>query len=134
MGAQVVRRVVLDTPVALSALLFPKGHLTWLRQAWQRQQIMPLVCKASANELLRVLAHPKFELSAAEQKELLADYLPHAEIVDLPDNVDREQIFPALARAGSADAWITQDDGAQAMRANFQGQILTADELATRRK
>ena len=30
-------RLVLDTNVLLSALLFSSGTLTWLRRAWQRR-------------------------------------------------------------------------------------------------
>ena len=35
-------------------------------------------------ELLRVLAYPKFRLSAEEQHELLADYLPFTASVQIP--------------------------------------------------
>lgn len=61
-----VCRVVLDTNIVLSALLFNTGRLTWVRHAWQRQQVQPLVCTATVNELLRVLAYPKFKLTAAK--------------------------------------------------------------------
>lgn len=76
-------RVVIDTNVVLSALLFTDGRLAWMRHAWQRQQIQPLVCKETASELLRVLAYPKFKLTGREQQELLADFLPHAEVVGI---------------------------------------------------
>ena len=69
-------RVVLDTNVVLSALLFTSGRLAWIRRAWQHQQLKPLVCRETASELLRVLAYPKFKLSTAEQQALLEDFLP----------------------------------------------------------
>lgn len=34
---------------------------------------------------MRVLGHPKFKLSAGEQKELLADLMPWLEVVRVPD-------------------------------------------------
>jgi predicted nucleic acid-binding protein len=68
-------RVVIDTNRILSAVVFAQGRLTPLRLAWQGKRIQPLVCKDTAAELIRVLACPKFKLSAEDQQELLADYL-----------------------------------------------------------
>ncbi|MGH8472646.1 MAG: putative toxin-antitoxin system toxin component, PIN family, partial [Gammaproteobacteria bacterium] len=89
MGArtgQVIPCIVLDTNVALSALVFPSGRVAWLRQAWQSQQsVLPLVSRATAGELIAALAYPKFRLAATEQDDLLADYLPWCEAVMIPD-------------------------------------------------
>lgn len=74
-------RVVLDTNLVLSALVFPHGHLTNLRQAWQEQRIKPLASSATTAELMRGLGYPKFKVSHAEQEELLADYLPYCELL-----------------------------------------------------
>jgi predicted nucleic acid-binding protein len=68
-------RVVLDTNVVLSALVFRGGAAGQVRQAWQRGLVLPLASTATVQELVRVLAYPKFGLSQAEQDELLADYL-----------------------------------------------------------
>ena len=111
-------RAVLDTNVVLSALLFDSGRLSPLRDHWQTGQMVPLVSKATAQELLRVLAYPQFRLSAAERDELLADYLPYAETVavtdawtDLPLCRDpKDQMFLLLAHAGNADVLVTGDD------------------------
>jgi len=111
-------RVVLDTNVVLSALLFGAGRLSGLRAHWQNGRLMPLASKATAQELMRVLAYPKFRLTAAERHELLADYLPYAEAVnapeasaDLPQCRDpKDQMFLLLAQAGHADALVTGDD------------------------
>ncbi len=46
---------------------------------------MPVVCRETTAELLRVLAYPKFRLAPADRMALLEDYLPYAEIVVLPD-------------------------------------------------
>ena len=78
-------RVVFDTNVVVSALLFGGRATARLRGLWQRGPCVPLVSTATTAELLRVLAYPKFRLSPAEREELLGDYLPFAEIVVVPD-------------------------------------------------
>ena len=110
-------RVVLDTNVVLSALVFGKGVTARLRTGWQEAVFVPLVSTATAQELVRVLAYPKFRLGSEDQRELLADYLPYAEIVRIPhpppavpncrDPFDLQ--FLHLAAAGRADALITGD-------------------------
>ena len=110
-------RVVLDTNVVLSALVFGKGTAARLRAAWLGCHCLPLVSTATAQELVRVLAYPKFRLDAQEQQELLADYLPYAEAVRIPrlpptvpvcrDPFDMP--FLHLAAAGRADALVTGD-------------------------
>jgi len=132
------RRVVLDTNIVLSALLFTGGRVAWIRHAWQRRRLQPLVCRETADELVRVLAYPKFKLSAAARHELLTDFLPYADIVtlplpwpDLPVCRDKQdQVFLVLAYAGMADALVTGDADILAMREDFPGTILTADELS----
>ena len=77
-------RAVLDTNVVLSALVFGGGAVGQVRRAWQQGAILPLASTATVQELVRVLAYPKFRLSQAEQDELLADYLPYTETVRIP--------------------------------------------------
>ena len=74
-------RVVLDTNVVLSALVFGGGSVGRMRSLWQAGAFAPLASTHAAQELLRVLAYPKFRLSAPEQEELLADYLPYTQTV-----------------------------------------------------
>ena len=110
-------RVVLDTNVVLSALVFRGGAAGQVRQAWQRGLVLPLASTATVQELVRVLAYPKFRLSPAEQDELLADYLPYAEVVRIPhppptvpecrDALDLP--FLHLAVAGTAQVLVSGD-------------------------
>jgi putative PIN family toxin of toxin-antitoxin system len=79
-------RVVFDTNVVLSALVFGGPATRRLRGLWQQGACTPLVSTATAGELVRVLAYPKFRLSPAEREDLLADYLPYAKVVTLPDS------------------------------------------------
>ena len=141
MGAQArvkrPRRVVLDTNVAVSALLFASGRLAWLRSAWQEGLIRPLVSRATVTELLRVLAYPKFKLGAGEREELLADYLPWAETVQTPEDPPRmpacrdpfDLPFLILARAGKADALVTGVADLLALAGRFEVPILTPEAL-----
>jgi len=68
-------RVVLDTNVVVSALLFDAGRLAWLRHAWQQRRLHPLVCQETIAELRRVLAYPKFKLTPTEQQIIVGRFL-----------------------------------------------------------
>lgn len=133
-------RLVLDTNVVLSALLFGTGRLAWMRHAWQNGQMAPLVCKETASELLRVLAYPKFRLSAQEREALLADFLPYAEAVELPSpwptlptcRDAKDQVFLVLAHVARADGLVTGDADLLALHGAVPGWIGTAEEWAAR--
>jgi len=84
-GARVLTgRYVFDTNVVVSALLFDGGRLAPLRAAWATSAVVPIVSQATSTELVRVLAYPKFRLDPADRAELLADYLPFAELFTGP--------------------------------------------------
>ena len=110
-------RVVLDTNVVLSALVFGIGPAGRLRLAWQQRSFVALASRATAQELMRVLAYPKFRLTAQEQEELLADYLPYTEVVVIPSQVPSvpqchdplDAPFLHLAVAGGADLLVSGD-------------------------
>lgn len=109
-------RVVLDSNVVVSALLFSGGRLAWMREAWRRR-FKPLTSRAAADELIRVLGYPKFGLAPAEIMALLGDYLPFAETVDVPGAMASgpvardpdDQKFLDLAVAGGASWLVTGD-------------------------
>jgi putative PIN family toxin of toxin-antitoxin system len=121
-------RVVLDTNVVLSALVFRAGAAGQVRQAWQRGQLLPLASTATVQELVRVFSYPKFRLSSAEQDELLADYLPYAETVRIPqppptvpdcrDVLDLP--FMHLAVSGKAQVLVSGDQDLLAIAAEFE--------------
>ena len=128
-------RVVFDTNTVVSALLFKDGRLAWLRRSWATGALTPLVCTETVAELLRVLAYPKFRLSRAEIDELLGDFLPFAEIVEVtggewPSCRDPDdRVFLALARQTGADALVTGDDDLLDLCDTFPWRILTPAEL-----
>ena len=121
-------RAVLDTNVVLSALVFLGGAAGQLRLNWQRGQVLPLVSTVTVQELLRVLAYPKFRLSQAEQDELLADYLPYAETVRIPqppptvpDCRDLQDVpFMHLAVVAKAQVLVSGDGDLLAVAAEFE--------------
>jgi uncharacterized protein len=125
-------RLVLDTNVLLSALLFHAGSLSWLRPAWQSENIRPLASHDTTAELIRVLSYPKFKLTDDEREDLLADYLPWCETVTVPnptkvpdcrDPFDRP--FLELALTAKADALITGDKDLLVLANEFSVPIIT---------
>jgi putative PIN family toxin of toxin-antitoxin system len=130
-------RVVIDTNLALSALVFSQGRLSPLRLAWQGSLCKPLVSSVTAAELIRVLVYPKFKLSAVEQQELLADYLPYCATVRMPakppatpeclDTLDLP--FLQLAVAGKADYLVTGGQDLLVLAGQSACPIITADQF-----
>ena len=125
-------RWVLDTNVILSALLFPSGRLTWLRDAWRVGIVVPLASRETTTELIRVLHYPRFDLTPGEREDLLADYLPHCESVTVSEPMTIPQCrdpgdrpFLELAVAGRADALVTGDKDLLALAQTFPIPILT---------
>jgi uncharacterized protein len=114
-------------------LLFSRGRLAWVRDAWQSARIIPLISRDTANEVLRALAYPKFRLSADEREELLAEYLPWCEVITVPSpppkvpacRDPKDRMFLELAAAARADCLISGDDDLQALADAFKIPILS---------
>lgn len=134
-------RVVLDTNVVVSAIAFTSGRLAWIRHAWQHGRLTPLACTETMTELLRVLAYPKLRLDEEDRSSLLADFVPFAEVVRLPDpwpdvpvcRDPHDRVFLALAVAGSAEALVTGDADLLAVGSAGAIPILTPEAFANRR-
>jgi putative PIN family toxin of toxin-antitoxin system len=114
---KVASGVVLDTNVVVSALLFRSGPAARIRAGWQEGHFVPLASGATARELVRVLAYPKFKLAAHEQEDLLADYMPWVRVIRIPDPPPAvpacrdplDMAFLHLAAAGKAHALVSGD-------------------------
>jgi putative PIN family toxin of toxin-antitoxin system len=110
-------RVVLDTNVVLSVVVFHDERFAPLVNAWRSRTVTPLVDDASVAELERVLGYPQFTRRCAGRAEALAEYLPFVERVDtaghgagLPRCRDPDdQKFLVLAVAGGARSLVTSD-------------------------
>ena len=135
-------RVVLDTGVVVSALIFPKGRVAWLRERWASGALRPLVTRTTVDELIRVLAYPKFRLTRDEIDAVLAAYVPFTESVVLrssgadtrlprcDDPADQE--FLRLTADGGAEVLVTGDDDVLRLRRETPFPILTPAELKSR--
>ncbi len=111
-------KVVLDTNVVVSAILFPRGALAAIARLWTGRQIVPLLSAATTTELIRVLAYPKFRMDDDDIEAVLAAYLPFTETVTaLPLRRSRravcrdphDQMFIDLASVGRARVLVTGD-------------------------
>ena len=85
---------------------------------WEAGRITPVVSRATVQELIRVLAYPKFRLSQEEIETSLNAYLPYTEMVaaapeatsDLPSCRDEDdQMFISLTAASKADVLVSGD-------------------------
>jgi len=110
-----VKRVVIDTNVLVSALLFggDPGELITL---WKERRIQPLGSKEIMEEYIRVLAYPKFRLTEEEIEYLFSqEVLPWFEVITvqsgrpfvIDDPSDDKFIWCALE--GQAEAIISSD-------------------------
>lgn len=127
-------RAVLDTDLVLSAPVFSAGALVPLRRGWQGQRFTPPIPKATAGELIRVLAYPKCRLSNEEREGLLSDYLPFCESVQVPNPPPptpscRDPFdvpFVELALAGEAEFLVTGNRDLLSLAAQFPCPIVNA--------
>ena len=133
-------RVVIDTNVLLSALVFKSGALVAINRAWQNGECVPVVSRATAKELITALRYPKFALDLQQQKEVLVAYLPYCETLPAPktrirlppcQDVD-DQSFLLLAVACKADALVTGGKDLLALRGAPPFAILTPREFLVR--
>ena len=108
-------RVVFDTNTVISALLFGHGQLSWLRDHWRSNEVFALVSRPTVEELIRVLAYPKFNLDKVEIEALLADYLPFTEAQSPQCRDADDQMFVDLAIQGEANVLVTGDRALLAM-------------------
>ena len=133
-------RVVLDTGLVLSALVFSGGATAVLRTGWQRRQFTPLASRAMAGELMGGLARPKFALTTDEQEDLLFDYLLFCEIVEVPiplpaiptglDPFDVPSL--ELAIAGRANCLVTGNRDLLSFATELSCPIVGVDDFLAR--
>jgi putative PIN family toxin of toxin-antitoxin system len=110
-----IKRVVLDTNVLISALLF-KGELSRVVGLWQKGKIIPIISKETFDELRTVLEYPKFSLSRAEIKSLIEhEILPFFEVVNVSKHIKGacrdpgDDKFISCAISANVDCIVTGD-------------------------
>ena len=110
-----MKRVILDTNVLISALLF-KGRLTLFVELWRKGAIIPVISRETFAELRDVLHYPKFALAEDEIRALVEDeILPFFEVVDVKEEVTGvcrdpydDQFLTAAINSGAV--WLVTGD------------------------
>ena len=128
-------RVVLDTNILVSALLF-KGRLAGIVELWKAGRIVPVVSKETFQEFMAVLRYPKFELTDDEIQFIVnEEVLPYFEVVDVPQMItgacrDRDDdMFLSCAVAAGADFIVSGDQDLCSMRKFKTIKIIDAAAL-----
>lgn len=131
-------RVVLDTNVVISALVFA-GPANQLVPAWQQGQFAPLVSKALLAEYIRVLHYSKFRLTAETIRHLIEqELLPFVTAVKVrtTPRVIREDPSDdhvlACAVAGRADLIVSGDAHLLSLRQYRRISIVTIADVLRR--
>ncbi len=130
-----VRRVVFDTSVLVSALLF-KGELSPLVDAWERGDMVILFSKDTFDDLRNVLGYPKFSLTEEEVLTILQEkVLPYCEVVDVVNDIESHCEDPAqdkfirCAVSGAAHFFVDGDSPRCNGRKHRMMKIIRPSEL-----
>jgi len=130
-----IRRVVLDTSVLISALLF-KGELSRLVVQWQMGVFIPVISKETFEELEAVLGYPKFRLSNEEKRLILREeILPFFEVMEVREKVRgicrdlADDKFVSCAVSAGADFIVTGDKDLMAVKRYRSVKIVSASEF-----
>jgi predicted nucleic acid-binding protein len=110
-------RIVLDTSVVVSALVFGGPMATRLRRAWRKGFCRPMVCSSTLQDLIHQLGHDRLGFSVSEQQQMLGEYLPYVlkvrPQVAAPALADTAEpaglLFVQLALAGRAHLLVSSD-------------------------
>lgn len=126
------KRVVLDTNIVISALLF-HGEVSRIHALWRKGAFIFLASAGIVREYAKVLAYPKFKLTRREIQALLnEEILPHIEPVTIPERgetVSRDpddDKFLACAHAGRADCLVSGDADLLSLKTYKGCPIITA--------
>jgi len=137
--AQKIDRVVIDTNVVVSALLFG-GSPGELIPLWQSGILKPLASRQIVDEYVRLLAYPRFRLTEEEIQYLLyGEVLPYFDVVTVrpskkviveADPADDK--FTLCARAAAAGVIISGDRHLLALKSCQASVILSPAEFISR--
>jgi len=112
--------------------------MAWLRPRWREGGAVPLISPATARELTRVLAYPKFRLSKQYSMELLTMYIPYCESFNPADKCpiecrdSKDQPLLDLAQSSKADLLVTGDDDLLALVGQTEFTIETPENYRRR--
>ena len=130
-----IRRVVLDTSVLISSLLF-RGEVSKLVDLWKKGAFIPVISKGTFEELETVLDYPKFGLSKEEKVEMIAEeILPFFEVVEVRQEVKgicrdpADDKFISCAVSAGADFIVTGDKDLMEIKKYRSVKVLSASDF-----
>lgn len=130
-----IGRVVLDTNILVSALLF-KGDLARIVDLWKKGKIIPVLSRETFAEFKAVLEYPKFSLTRQEIKVIIEEeFLPYFEVIEITEDVEGicrdtdDDKFIACAVSASADFIVTGDKDLLDMGKYKSVKIISASVL-----
>lgn len=96
--------------------------------------VYPLASRATAKELIRVLAYPEFALTTDDREALLSDYSQFCETVKVPNAPPRTPIrrhpvdvpFATLAIVSHADLFVTAAHDLPSLFGALSGLVVKA--------
>jgi putative PIN family toxin of toxin-antitoxin system len=110
-----VKKIVLDTNILVSALLF-KRELSKIVDLWKEGKIIPVVSKETFEEFRRVLEYPRFSLTDTEITTIIEEeVLPFFKVTEITDQVrdvcrdPDDDKFISCAISASADFIVSGD-------------------------
>ena len=128
-------RLVLDTSVVIMPVTRENSGESWLREAWQNGQIIPLTSPDTRAELIAILQKPEFHADEEQAGTLYLNYCIEVEIPEPPPetppcrDID-DQIFLILAYQAGADYLVTRDDDLLALKDESEIPIVMPSELS----
>ena len=132
-----VIRVVLDTNVLISALLFT-GEVSRLVELWQNRKIIPVISRETFAELRDVLQYPKFNLTGPEIIDIIeSEILPYFDVIDVVREIQKvcrdpqDDKFIACAISAGVDYLVTGDRDLADMKRYKNIRIVTVGEFLT---
>ncbi len=132
---ETVKKVVLDTNVLISALLF-KGELAGIVNLWKEGRIVPVLSRETFEEFRRVLGYPKFRLTKEEIRVIVEEeVLPFFEVVETTGKVrgvckdPDDDKFIACALAAAADFIVSGDKNLCNLSAYKSIKIIQAADI-----
>ena len=135
MGAVKITPVVIDTNVLVSALLFG-GKPARLIDLWRNRHLRPFLSEEMIDELIRVLAYPKFDLSEKEIDYILyTQILPFFDVVEISkgplivEDDPHDDMFLRCAEAAGAKYIISGDHHLLSLTSYRKIPILTQAEF-----
>ena len=133
-------RVVIDTNVVVSALLFG-GEINKIVSLWQKKKIVLLASKEVMEEYIKVLSYPKFNLAKEEIEYIVKqEILPFIKPINVSTKIKiikddpSDNKFISLAVDGHAQYIVSGDKHLLKLKNYQKIKIVTAKQFLEKHK